>query len=235
MRRTIVAGIAATSFLLAACGGGDDDAADEGDAATTTEAVEETTTTATAEAEETTTTEADDGNTVGGGGGQEPESDPDAAVSASGPATEDGTVIAVGEPATVVHEATNGEIDLEIVVDEVVASSWADLEAAGLQLEETDKAGVVPYFIRYSATLQSDVAVGGTGLNTEFDGVTTDGDLGGTLITVGLDECRNESFRTDDGPGAVLEGCKVTLLPEDATLLGARWEGQLTDGITWEA
>jgi hypothetical protein len=232
VNRTIFAGLAATALLLSGCGGDDD--SDEGADTTTTEA-EATTTEA-----ESTTTEAEEGGGLAGGDGgtttteTEEEGAGEDGASTAGEATPDGTTLAVGEPATVAYDATNGMIDLELVVDEVVASSWADLEAAGLTLDATDTAGVVPYFIRYSATLQSDVDVAGTGINNELDGVTTDGDIGGTLITVGLDECRNESFRSDAAPGDVLEGCKVALLPEGSTLAGAVWEGELTEGITWQ-
>lgn len=223
MNRTIVAGLAVTALLLSGCGG-DDDSADADDATTTTEA-EATTTEA-----EATTTEADDDSGLSGGGGTEPEAEEDAEPAAA--ATADGTVLAIGEPATVDYDATEGMISLEVTVDEVVESSRDELEAAGFDVADIE--GFVPHFIRYSATLLSDVDVAGTGLNNEFDGITAEGGTGGTLITVGLDECRNESFSSDAAVGDTVEGCKVTLIPETGSIASVRWEGELTEGITWE-
>lgn len=219
MRRTIFAGIAVTGLLLTACGG-DDDAADEGAAPEeTSSTVAESTTEpeATEDDVETTTTEA---GTDGG-------SDPGAEL------TPDGTTLAYGEAAVVAYEAPEGAIELAVTVTEVEQSSFDDLAAAGLEVDDTD--GLVPYFIRYSAELLSDVDVSGVGVNTELDALGEDGQEGGTLIAIGLDACSSESFSADSAVGDTVESCKVALLPESATLAGAFWDEDLDEGITWAA
>lgn len=222
MNRTIVAGLAVTALLLSGCGGDDDDA-DEADATTTTE-VETTTTEA-----ETTTTEAEAEGGLSEGSGSEPEEEESDEPVAE--ATPDGTTLAIGEPATVEYDATDGLISLEVTVDEVVESSQDDLAAAGFDV--TDIEGFTPHLIRYSATLLTEADVAGTGVNTEIDGITAEGATGGTLITVGFDECRNESFRTGAAVGDTVESCTVTLIPESGTLASVLWEGELDEGITW--
>lgn len=224
MRRSICAVAAAVALLFAACGGDDAD-----DSAPSTEVADSSSTTeddgTTTESTEDATTSTEDEDEAGGD---------DEEAGADGELTPGGTTLAFGEGATVEYVTSDDDTaHFEVTVEEIEESSLDDLAAAGMEIDE-DMTGQVPHFIRYTVTNLTDVPVGGGSIFGSLSAVASDGSRPGTLITIGFDQCRSNSFGSDAAAGDSIEGCKVVLVGDAAEVTGVSFTGELDQPIVWQ-
>lgn len=198
------------ALALAACG---DDSDESEDSTTTTEAP--------------STTEAD----AGVDDAAEPESEAGDAE-ASGEATQPGTSLALGEPATIPIEYNDNQGLASMVVVGIEEGDVADM--ADFDLDDGVE-GNVPYYVTFSMTKVSGGELSGAGPESDAGGLLDDGAPAQELSLIGsFEPCDTQYADEEFDAGETYETCRVFMAPEGSAVTGVEYYGDY-DGDYYES
>ncbi|SFB40521.1 hypothetical protein SAMN05216266_11084 [Amycolatopsis marina] len=149
--------------------------------------------------------------------------------------TPPGTELKLGEKAVIPYEAEQGD---GMVAITVTAIERGDQAAFDKKFGDDDSAGIVPYYVRYTARNVGDVQLGHRD-KIRLKGRTADGKVSNIVLIGDLDECVERSFpRTGGNTGTSIESC-VLVGSRSGEITAVTYNrgsaGYSSDPINWRA
>ncbi|NUS57594.1 MAG: hypothetical protein HOV66_22460 [Streptomycetaceae bacterium] len=153
-----------------------------------------------------------------------------------GAAVKPGTVLKLGQAATLDYVSGSKKSTISINVTSIDAGSPADLSS--LKLTGGSVQGMTPFYIKYTVT-----NAGTTDLSyssaSSMHGLLADGGMANPLILFGgsIPQCADSTAPSGFTQGKSYQTCVIALAPTGSKVAGAEWIGEpyekLHDGVSW--
>lgn len=153
-----------------------------------------------------------------------------------GAAVKPGTVLKLGQAATLDYVSGSKKSTISINVTSIDAGSPADLSS--LKMSGGSVQGMTPFYIKYTVT-----NAGTTDLSyssaSSMHGLMADGGMANPLILFGgsLPQCADNTAPSGFTQGKSYQTCVIALAPTGSKVAGAEWTGEpyekLHDGVSW--